>query len=117
MPNSVLTYRRGEIWWVNLNPVKGSETSKTRPCLILQNDVGNQYGSTTVVAPFLRSRSFPFVVNIKATLHNGLDEDRGLNLSQIRAIDSQRLMNRLGVIEDKYWEDIERAILIELGFK
>ena len=36
-------YRRLEIWWVKLDPTEGSEASKTRPCLILQNDLGNQY--------------------------------------------------------------------------
>ncbi|MFN5967749.1 MAG: type II toxin-antitoxin system PemK/MazF family toxin, partial [Pseudanabaena sp.] len=44
MPNGTLTYKRGEIWWVDLNPTIGSETGKERPCLILQNDIGNQNG-------------------------------------------------------------------------
>jgi hypothetical protein len=51
MPNGRLTYKRGEIWWIDLKPVVGHETDKEHPCLILQNDIGNQNGTTTVVAP------------------------------------------------------------------
>jgi len=51
MPNGRLTYKRGEIWWIDLKPAIGHETDKERPCLILQNDIGNQNGTTTVVAP------------------------------------------------------------------
>jgi mRNA interferase MazF len=117
MPNGILTYKRGEIWWVDLKPVVGSETDKERPCLILQNDIGNQKGATTIVAPLLPgTKAYPFVVNIKATPQNGLDEDRYVNLSQMRAVDAQRVKTKQGVLEDSYWEDIEKAVGIELGF-
>lgn len=117
MPNGVLTYQRGEIWWVDLNPVVGRETSKERPCLILQNDIGNKAGSTTIVAPFLPGiKTFPFVVNIAPTEQNNLDGDRHLNLSQMRSVDSQRIKRKHGVLENIYWAEIEKAVCIELGF-
>lgn len=117
MPNGRLTYRRGEIWWVDLRPIVGRETDKQRPCLILQNDIGNQNGLTTIVAPILPGRkTFLFVVNVEPTAMNGLAGDRHVNLSQLRAVDAQRLKNRLGVLEASYWDAIERAIDIELGF-
>ncbi|MCT7974146.1 type II toxin-antitoxin system PemK/MazF family toxin [Laspinema olomoucense] len=117
MPNGILNYKRGEIWWVDLQPVVGSETDKQRPCLILQNDMGNQHGSTTIVAPLLPgSKKYPFVVNVKPTRQNGLDGDRYINLSQIRAVDAQRIKKKQGVLEDEYWSEIEKAITIELGF-
>ena len=81
MPNGTLTYRRGEIWRVDLKPVIGNETDKERPCLILQNDLGNQTGATTIVAPLLPGTK-----------------------------------NKQGLLEDKYWEEIEKAVCIELGF-
>jgi len=63
MPSGKLTYKRGEIWWVDLKPVVGSETGKERPCLILQNDAGNRSEATTIVAPLLPGRkTYPFVV-------------------------------------------------------
>jgi len=117
MPNETLTYKRGEIWWVDLKPVVGSETDKERPCLILQNDSGNQNGSTTIVAPLLRGRkTYPFVVNIIPTPQNGLDGDRYINLSQMRAVDARRIKQKQGVLEEIYWGQIEKAVSIELGF-
>nr|WP_290224189.1 type II toxin-antitoxin system PemK/MazF family toxin [Trichocoleus desertorum] len=117
MPNGTLTYKRGEIWWVDLNPVVGSETGKDRPCLILQNDVGNQKGATTVIAPLLPgSKTYPFVVNVSPTPQNGLDQLRYVNLSQIRTVDHQRITNKRGVLENTYWEEIEKAVCIQLGF-
>ncbi len=117
MPNGTLTYKRGEIWWVDLKPVVGSETGKERPCLILQNDIGNQNGATTIVAPLLPgTKTYPFVVNIVPTSQNGLNGDRHVNLSQMRAVDAQRIKNKQGVLEDIYWEEIEKAVGIELGF-
>jgi mRNA interferase MazF len=117
MPNGTLTYKRGEIWWVDLRPVVGHETDKQRPCLILQNDVGNKNATTTIVAPLLPgTKTYPFVVNITSTVQNGLDGDRHINLSQMRAVDAQRIKNKQGVLEDIYWKEIEKAVRIELGF-
>lgn len=117
MPNGTLTYKRGEIWWVDLKPVVGDETDKERPCLILQNDVGNQNGTTTIVAPLLPgTKTYPFVVNVTPTAQNGLNIDRYINLSQMRAVDARRIKNKQGVLEDVYWQEIEKAVCIELGF-
>lgn len=117
MPNGILTYKRGEIWWVDLEPTTGHETCKQRPCLILQNDVGNQNGTTTIVAPLLPwKKTYPFVVNVVPTSQNGLNGERHINLSQMRAVDAQRIKNKQGVLEDFYWEEIEKAVCIELGF-
>ena len=117
MPNGTLVYKRGEIWWIDLKPVVGSESDKERPCLVLQNDIGNQNGSTTMVAPLLPGfKNYPFVVNITSTAQNGLDRERHINFSQMRAVDAQRIKNRLGILEDSYWEAIEKAVCVELGF-
>jgi mRNA interferase MazF len=117
MPRGELRYRRGEIWWVNLDPTVGSETAKKRPCVILQNDVGNARSDTTMVAPLLKgTKAYPFVVSVEVTAENGLDETRGIHLEQIRGVDNRRIDNRLGILEDKYWSEIEKAVCIVLGF-
>jgi mRNA interferase MazF len=117
MPRGDLRYKRGEIWWVNLDPTVGNETAKRRPCVILQNDVGNARSNTTMVAPLLRGlKNYPFVVNVEATVDNGLDENREIHLEQMRVVDQQRIDSQLGTLEDKYWPDIERAVGIVLGF-
>jgi mRNA interferase MazF len=117
MPNGKLVYKRGEIWWVNLDPTIGSETGKRRPCLIMQNDLGNKASTTTIVAPLMPGKkSFPFVVNIDPTIQNGLDSDRNINLSQLRVVSFERISKQLGVLENVYWAEIEKAVNIELGF-
>ncbi len=117
MPSGDLRYKRGEIWWVNLDPTVGSETAKKRPCVILQNDVGNTLSDTTMVAPLLKgSKAYPFVVNVEATVANGLDETRGIHLEQMRVVDNRRIDRKLGMLEDKYWGEIEKAVCIVLGF-
>jgi mRNA interferase MazF len=114
---SPIRYRRGEIWWVNLDPTVGNETAKKRPCVILQNDVGNARSNTTMVAPLLKGlKNYPFVVNVEATVSNGLDENRGIHLEQMRVVDYRRIDNKLGKLEDKYWCDIEISVGIVLGF-
>jgi mRNA interferase MazF len=117
MPNGDLRYRRGEIWWVNLDPTVGNETAKKRPCIILQNDVGNARSATTMVAPLLKGvKNYPFVVNVEATAENGLDENRGIHLEQMRVVDNRRIDSKLGTLDDKYWSQIEKAVCIVLGF-
>jgi mRNA interferase MazF len=117
MPQGDLRYRRGEIWWVNLDPAVGNETAKKRPCLILQNDIGNARSNITMVAPLLKgSKAYPFVVNIEMSPENGLDEDRGIHLEQMRVVDNRRIDRQLGTLEDKYWGKIEQAVGIVLGF-
>ena len=108
-------YKRGEIWWVSLDPARGNEARKTRPCLVLQNDTGNQYSSITIVVPFLEPKDYPFVVNIKPTRDNGLDRERGLNFSQLRVAHFSRFGNKIGKIESSYWAEIEEAIATELA--
>ncbi|WP_156518820.1 type II toxin-antitoxin system PemK/MazF family toxin [Phormidesmis priestleyi] len=52
-----------------------------------------------------------------ATSQNGLSGDRHINLSQMRAVDARRIKNRQGILEDTYWEEIEKSVCVELGFK
>lgn len=106
-------YSRFEIWWVRLDPTEGDEANKTRPCLILQNDIGNRYSDVTVVVPFLEPRNYPFVVNVSPTKQNGLDRERGLNFSQIRVVYYSRFGSKLGKLELNYAQQIEKAIAIE----
>jgi mRNA interferase MazF len=117
MPANNLTYQRGEIRWVRLDPTVGAEAQKIRPCLIVQNDIMNQYGLLTIVMPFRPgSKQAPYVVNIEATPSNGLDQNRYIDVGQIRAVDHSRILGLVGVLEKKYWESIRKAVNIVLGF-
>lgn len=117
MPASNLTYRRGEIRWVTLDPTVGAEAQKTRACLIVQNDIMNQYGLLTIVMPFRPgNKEAPYVVNVKATLSNGLDQDRFIDVGQVRAVDHRRVLGLVGVLEEEYWEQIRFSLNVVLGF-
>lgn len=109
--------KRGEIYWVNLNPAKGSEQAGRRPVLILQNDIGNELAPTTIVAP-LTTRSFhkdyPVNVNLpKGTA--GLKTDSTVLLSQIRTIDKARLEEKIGSLSVVSMRQVEQALKISLG--
>ena len=117
MPRGKLTYRRGEIYWVTMAPTVGAEVQKTRSCLVVQNDTMNQYGEVTIVLPFRPgSKQAPYSVNVKASPTNGLDKDRFMDVGQIRAVSYQRLRNKVGVLETEYWQQIQQALNIVLGF-
>ncbi|MEB3218330.1 MAG: type II toxin-antitoxin system PemK/MazF family toxin [Nostocales cyanobacterium 94392] len=118
MPQNNLTYKRGEIRWIKLDPTIGAEVQKTRPCLIVQNDIMNQYGLLTIVMPFCAgSKEAPYVVNIKPTVANGLDKERFIDVAQIRAVDHRRVLGKVGVLEQEYWESIRAALNIVMGFE
>lgn len=71
-----------------------------------------------VIKPLLPGiKTYPFVVNVTPTQQNRLEGYRHINLSQMRAVDARRIKNKLGVLEDIYWSEIEQAIAIELGFR
>jgi mRNA interferase MazF len=117
MPEGNLTYKRGEIRWVNLDPTVGAEAQKIRACLIVQSDIMNQYGLLTIVMPFRPgSKQAPYIVNIKATVTNGLDKDRFIDVAQIRSVDYRRVLGLVGILEVEYWEEIRTALDVVLGF-
>ena len=109
--------QRGEIYLVNFDPTIGSEIKKTRPALILQNDVSNQYSPITIVSAITSQFTeplYPTEVLIKAP-EGGLQIDSVALLNQIRSIDKQRLIKRLGVLDTVTMEDVDTAIQISLG--
>jgi mRNA interferase MazF len=117
MPKGNLTYKRGEIRFCKLDPTVGTELQKTRSCLIVQNDVMNQHGSLTIIMPFRPgSKNAPYIVNVTASSVNGLDQDRYIDVAQIRSIDNSRVLGLVGVLEEEYWELIARALNIVLDF-
>jgi mRNA interferase MazF len=79
---------RGEIYWVEFDPVKGSEQGGLRPALVVQQDVGNQYSPTTVVAAISRTvppRPYPFVVTVSPA-ESGLAYESAVNCAQLATI-------------------------------
>lgn len=89
--------KRGEIYWVEFDPVKGSEQSGLRPALVVQSDLGNRFSPTTVVAAITRTippQSYPFIVIIEPE-ESGLPARSAVNCAQIATIQQTGTTSRL----------------------
>lgn len=92
-----MAVKRGEIYWVEFDPVKGSEQGGLRPALVVQNDLGNRFSSTTVVAAITRTippQSYPFIVVIEPE-ESGLPARSAINCAQIATIQQTETASRL----------------------
>lgn len=108
-----MTFRQLDLWWVDLEPTRGAETQKARPCVIVSADLVNHESRTVIVAPLLPNhKTWPFAVNLTPTTKNGLDKPRHINLKQVRAVDVSRISNRQGEIESSYRPAIEAALRV-----
>jgi mRNA interferase MazF len=110
--------RRGEIYLTALDPALGREIQKTRPALIIQNDVSNRLSEITIVAPITSTVRFPLNpvhVLVAADQDTGLSVTSVVLLNQIRAVDRVRLVKRLGMVDDETLEQVDEAIKISLG--
>lgn len=110
--------RRGDIVIVTLDPTEGSEQRGTRPCLVVQNDVGNENAPTTIVAPFTTSfgdRLYPFEVLVRAD-ECALREDSVALCSQLRTVSIEhRIGDVIGSIPDDRLDDVDTALEYSLG--
>ena len=105
--------RQRDIWWVDLEPTRGTETQKHRPCVILQNTPVNAGSTTVIVAPLLPGhKKWPFAVNLTPDNQNALDKERHINIKQLRAVDISRLTRRQGVLAARYQDEIKRALCL-----
>jgi mRNA interferase MazF len=106
--------RRGEVWWVRLDPTLGSEIAKTRPCLIVSSDVLNERRRTVVVAPLSSSPKgrAPLMVPVRFA-----GRDVVAVTDQIRAVAKQRLDRSMGELSPDYLEAVEQGLreILDLG--
>jgi mRNA interferase MazF len=124
-----MSVKRGEIYWVEFSPVKGSEQGGLRPALVVQNDTGNRYSSTTIVAAITRSlpaQPYPFVV-VLTPAETGLPETSAVNCAQLATIQQSGSDARLrpprgeltvrpiGQVSAACMADIDRALRYSLG--
>src|ERR1019366_7637374 len=110
--------QRGEIYLTALDPARGREIQKTRPALIIQNDVSNRLSDITIVAPITSTVRFPLNpvhVLLVADRNTGLSVTSVAVVNQIRAVDRMRLIRRLGTADEETMERANEAIQISLG--
>lgn len=110
-------YGRGNVWDVELDPVVGSETGKRRPCVIIQNDLGNKYAPTVIIAAITKAENvekvYPVDVHIPKDI-GGLNFDSVIMCSQIRTVDKQRLVKHRGKFPPGVMERVNQALQISL---
>ena len=99
---------------VNFHPGRGSEQQGIRPALIIQNNVGNQYAATTIVAAISSTiKIYPVTVPLK-TGEGGLKQKSMVNLAQILTIDKTRLQRKLGILSPGSVIRVNAAIQVSL---
>lgn len=109
--------KRGEVWMVNFNPGRVSEQKGIRPGVIIQNDIGNQYSSTTIIAAITTNiKKYPVTVFIEEG-KVGLKKNSMANLAQIITIDKSRLIKKLGKLGEDRIQEVDEAIKVSLGFR
>jgi len=112
--------RRGDIVIVELDPTAGSEQRGTRPCLVVQNNVGNENAPTTIIVPFTTSFDdtlYPFEVLVTAD-ESHLQEDSVALCSQIRTVSIEHRINTVvGSVPDERIDDVDTALEYSLGLR
>lgn len=110
--------KRGEIYYADLSPVVGSEQGGLRPVLIIQNNIGNKYSPTVIVAAItsqINKAKIPTHIELNSKEYN-LPKDSVVLLEQIRTIDKKRLQEKLSSLDSYTMKSVNRAMLISLGF-
>lgn len=111
------TVRRGDIYYADLSPVVGSEQGGIRPVLIVQNDVGNRFSPTVIVAAITSQKDkakLPTHIQLNST-GSGLARESIVLLEQIRTLDKRRLKERMGRLDEASMRRIDRAIQVSFG--
>lgn len=111
--------KRGDIIYADLSPVIGSEQGGIRPVLVLQNDIGNKFSSTLIVAAItakIDKAKLPTHVEISSK-DFGLSKDSVVLLEQIRTIDKKRLRDKVGRFDDEMMAKVEKALRISLNLE
>lgn len=109
--------KRGEIFLVNLEPIKGSEQGGVRPVLIIQNDISNKHSPVTIIAAItskIFDKEYPTNIFISKE-DSGLDRDSTIILNQIRTIDNSRLIKKKGFLDNLTMSKVNRALKISLS--
>ncbi len=107
---------RGDLFFANLNPVKGSEQGGKRPVVILQNDVGNKFSPTVIVAAITSRTRKKASMPTHVPLDNAaLEKDSQVLLEQIRTLDKTRLIKKVGKLTQDEMRAIDNSLEISLS--
>ena len=114
--NGRMEIKRGDIILVNFEPVKGSEQGGIRPVLVIQNNDGNKFSPTTIIAPITSknfTKEFPTNVTIPKE-ESKLNDDSTVLLNQIRTIDKSRIIKKISSLDNFIMNNVNMAIKVSL---
>jgi len=112
-----LNIKRGDVYFADLSPVVGSEQGGVRPVLVIQNDIGNRFSPTVIVAAItaqIQKAKLPTHVEIDAKKY-GFERDSVILLEQIRTIDKQRLTDKITTLDESMMKKVDEALQISIG--
>lgn len=108
--------KRGDIFYADLSPVTGSEQGGTRPVVIIQNNMGNYYSPTVIVAAITAKASkSKLPTHILLPTEEGIAKDSVILLEQLRTIDKSRLKDRVSHLDSKIMDKVDVSLAISLG--
>jgi len=108
---------RGDIYYADLSPVVGSEQGGVRPVLVVQNDVGNKFSPTVIIAAItsqLNKAKLPTHIELEKEKYN-LQKDSVVLLEQLRTLDKRRLKEKVSSLDSLIMNKVDIAIMISLG--
>lgn len=107
--------RRGDIWWVDFGSTRGSEQSGQRPALVIQNDIGNEHSSTTIVAAITSQIKKPYPVHVEiSSVESGLSKEGTILLEQLLTISESRLIRQAGKLSKDKMKEVGLALRASL---
>jgi mRNA interferase MazF len=111
--------KRGEVWKVELNPVRGSEQAKTRPVVVM-SEPGFGRPSMRVCVPVTNRQpvhgAMFWCVALDPSPDTGLTKDSTADASQVRALDIERFVEKLGTLASQDIETIAAAVALAVGY-
>lgn len=111
-----MVIKRGDIYYADLSPVVGSEQGGLRPVLVLQNDMGNKYAPTTIVAIITsKATKAKLPTHIWLSVTDGFKVNSMVMCEQLRTIDKSRLKGYIGHIQKGEQRLVDEALNVSLG--
>ncbi|MEK5036873.1 MULTISPECIES: type II toxin-antitoxin system PemK/MazF family toxin [unclassified Sporosarcina] len=112
-----MAIKRGDVFFADLSPVVGSEQGGTRPVLVIQNDIGNRFSPTVIIAAItaqIQKAKLPTHVEIDAARY-GFERDSVILLEQVRTIDKSRLTDKITQLDEFLMEQVDEALEVSFG--
>ena len=108
--------KKGDLYFADLSPVVGSEQGGLRPVLVVQNDIGNKYSPTIIVAAITSKTKANLPTHVElAAADGGLSKNSVVLLEQLRTIDKRRLKEHIGSLDEAQLPSVNRALSVSLG--